>query len=971
MLCTKFRGEHADAQELSALYISSGVPVYPLCRGYSYRTLTWRMSVEAQELSSADESSRPSKGTSGNERSRGGSFGVGGAGMPSGDASERENSFGIISEYREIGFPVLDKFYSGRDEGREVGGYYHSDLTYLEEKCLFWQHQHAEEESPDGPAFVERRRHSLTSSVALRPSTARRQSSTITQQDPRHSLSEHANLQTPRRTMSSNNLVLPACLSTRNGEIPRHRPLCSVRIHRHLADRHLLGHAAVTDDDGKMKTVSLCLGADFFHPHFSNASVFRSATLVSTTNLAGPRTVSPLDVGQSALLSRLEVDGTSTESDSSGRYMREDDAPQDSRAGTKLFFPVDHVAPDVELEVYSSASMGISKVQRIQASDRKGVEPCQKPRTKDNLPFLCLRSRIAFYQRKLDSHLAHYQSVAFDECLLDFWDEFFPSTKGVHFHDGHTPVPRMLDLRRFLTNPCPKSYGTIQCEIERIKTTSSRKGVGMKGKLFPSYQYRLFIRDRGGEDEQMSAADENNQNVSSCRNDTILMIAKNKDKQQKKASTSSGQSTSGSVGKRGVTNYYLYTPTDRDIQSHHAAVNNVPVLGNNSSRPCQRLFPEPAGRMTSREIGRLQSNFIGTEFQIFTPKPTKRLNRPASRGRSQSSKGYMYSRSSSFDSASGSEVEVASNFSQDTNSSLHSSPSRSSILGHNGLQSGLVIAKRSRSRRSSDVSGSSEDDDIPTSSVPFPFQQSRRRSWPSLRYSRRAIAHDSGDNHSGARDLFSQRQHTEEEVGAITYTANLLGNRPRIMDVCIPKISDEGIVSPAWKSHFDAALEMGLDESMISRFKQLQHCASQQDNFEGNGGQNNPEVGVQGMTPSDFGLLALQNRPPWWNAELGAFVLNFGGRVSVASVKNFQLCNRSNQDFVILQFGRIEGRHSFTMDFQHPLSATQAFAMQVSNYLFTTSFGFLSDFIKGVTLRSRTNLLFASFSFLPCSQCYI
>ena len=105
----------------------------------------------------------------------------------------------------------------------------------------------------------------------------------------------------------------------------------------------------------------------------------------------------------------------------------------------------------------------------------------------------------------------------------------------------------------------------------------------------------------------------------------------------------------------------------------------------------------------------------------------------------------------------------------------------------------------------------------------------------SLRYSRRAIAHDSGDNNSGARDLSLQRQHAEEEVGAITYTANLLGNRPRIMDVCIPKISDEGIVSPVWKSHFDAALEMGLDESMMSRFKQLQHCASQQDNSEGNG----------------------------------------------------------------------------------------------------------------------------------------
>ena len=178
------------------------------------------------------------------------------------------------------------------------------------------------------------------------------------------------------------------------------------------------------------------------------------------------------------------------------------------------------------------------------------------------------------------------------------------------------------------------------------------------------------------------------------------------------------------------------------------------------------------------------------------------------------------------------------------------------------------------------------------------------------------------------RKMKLERRAEEEEVGVITYTANLLGNRPRIMDVCIPKISDGGSVSPLWKSHIDSALEMGLEESMMSRFKQLQQFSSHHGNSQGATGQNNSEgIGNQGMSPNEFGLLALQNRPPWWNAELGAFVLNFGGRVSVASVKNFQLCERSNQEHVMLQFGRIEGRHSFTMDFQHPLSATQAFAM--------------------------------------------
>ena len=32
-------GQHADARELAALYISSGVPIYPNCCGHSFRAL--------------------------------------------------------------------------------------------------------------------------------------------------------------------------------------------------------------------------------------------------------------------------------------------------------------------------------------------------------------------------------------------------------------------------------------------------------------------------------------------------------------------------------------------------------------------------------------------------------------------------------------------------------------------------------------------------------------------------------------------------------------------------------------------------------------------------------------------------------------------------------------------------------------------------------------------------------------------
>ena len=50
---------------------------------------------------------------------------------------------------------------------------------------------------------------------------------------------------------------------------------------------------------------------------------------------------------------------------------------------------------------------------------------------------------------------------------------------------------------------------------------------------------------------------------------------------------------------------------------------------------------------------------------------------------------------------------------------------------------------------------------------------------------------------------------------------------------------------------------------------------------------------------------------------------NFNGRVTMASVKNFQLVEPDEQDAVLLQFGRV-GKDEFTMDFGYPLTPFQA-----------------------------------------------
>ncbi|RZC66055.1 hypothetical protein C5167_009742 [Papaver somniferum] len=94
--------------------------------------------------------------------------------------------------------------------------------------------------------------------------------------------------------------------------------------------------------------------------------------------------------------------------------------------------------------------------------------------------------------------------------------------------------------------------------------------------------------------------------------------------------------------------------------------------------------------------------------------------------------------------------------------------------------------------------------------------------------------------------------------------------------------------------------------------------------------------------------LVLRNKSPRWHEQLQCWCLNFRGRVTVASVKNFQLIAapvpvaagaptpsqpvpQPDHDKVILQFGKV-GKDMFTMDYRYPLSAFQAFAICLSSF---------------------------------------
>jgi len=553
-----------------------------------------------------------------------------------------------------------------------------------------------------------------------------------------------------------------------------------------------------------------------------------------------------------------------------------------------------------------------------------------------------LRDLIRHYESKLQSYLGssslpHANKIgccfadhaSFNESLLDFWDECFSLTANIHYFDVQSPIPRASRLREFLTKPYPKALGTIQCEIERIRTIPKKKRRGgVKERLFPTYEYRLFLRDHqhrlggghglglrhhrqqqqarmggngrdGGNLEEDGHAEQSS--PVDIRLDTVLMAAKCRVK--KHGATSS---------LKGVNNYYLHTPQRTDVEQHFDSVNDPSVTTltgyKNSIQKVQ---------LSGRELGRVQSNFIGTEFQIFSPKDDHF---------SVSSKNPVND-----DFAGAGEKDPGETISKVTDEG-----------GNIGSSTKKSFSRRLRKSRRR-TCGKLQEEDVesdraittqkPTTSS-TPFISRFGSSW--LR-SRRVIADSTTNIATNPLAL------AEVEIGAITYTANLLGNRPRIMDVCIPKVN-----SSEWKNYCDSVerdrSEHNLGESveetsMLSNLKLLQVATEQE--LLNNSRHDVPtdlDNPIDRATP-DLGLLTLQNRPPWWNVELGAFVLNFGGRVSVASVKNFQLCDRHNHDDSMLQFGRIEGRHSFTMDFSYPLSAVQAFAIAISSLQSKISFG--------------------------------
>ena len=77
-------------------------------------------------------------------------------------------------------------------------------------------------------------------------------------------------------------------------------------------------------------------------------------------------------------------------------------------------------------------------------------------------------------------------------------------------------------------------------------------------------------------------------------------------------------------------------------------------------------------------------------------------------------------------------------------------------------------------------------------------------------------------------------------------------------------------------------------------------------------------------------VVKLINKPPEWHKELKSFALDFNGRVTLPSSKNFQIAHEANVNYVVMQFGKVN-QDLFTCDYSYPFCALQAFGVALSS----------------------------------------
>ena len=160
--------------------------------------------------------------------------------------------------------------------------------------------------------------------------------------------------------------------------------------------------------------------------------------------------------------------------------------------------------------------------------------------------------------------------------------------------------------------------------------------------------------------------------------------------------------------------------------------------------------------------------------------------------------------------------------------------------------------------------------------------------------------------------LLTQNTDSKEEIAGIVfdrfgiYDQLKEGTQPRKISVIVPELDKNQCPIPFLPTtKVDASYKANKDESSDTSLVDL-------------------------LKSSEYGnMYVFESKDPVY--EKGNYRLNFNGRVTVASVKNFQLVPPTNINNIVCQFGKIGAEH-FHLDYKSPLNAIQAFALALCQF---------------------------------------
>jgi tubby and related proteins len=172
--------------------------------------------------------------------------------------------------------------------------------------------------------------------------------------------------------------------------------------------------------------------------------------------------------------------------------------------------------------------------------------------------------------------------------------------------------------------------------------------------------------------------------------------------------------------------------------------------------------------------------------------------------------------------------------------------------------------------------------------------------------------------------LVTPNAEEREEIGAIIFDRYGLydqlteGTQPRKISVIVPALDADSCPIP----HKPLRAKELISKASSARGK------AQSPKSADSGGDGYSLVDM--LRASDYtNCHVFESKDPMY--EKGNYRLNFNGRVTVASVKNFQLVPPTNNNNVTVQFGKV-GSDQFHLDYKAPLNAVQAFALALCQF---------------------------------------